>query len=103
MTHFVKEHPMKFPIPLSWLPKGSGDLQELFPGCRAPDPLTPEYLILVVEFRKRQYLLEVEKLKRAEWWNLPKGLLQVVHAWRVYRSTRDLLTAEIARSTLYRY
>jgi hypothetical protein len=82
-----------------WLPKGSDDLRELFPGCPAPHPLTPEYLILVVEFRKRQYLVEVEKLKREEWWNFPKGFLRTFHAWRVYRSTSDLLTAEIARST----
>jgi hypothetical protein len=83
-----------------WLPKGKAPLQDLFPDAKMPTPLSADYLLLVVEYRKREYLLEVERTKRAKWYQLPKAIRRVYQARRRHRLSAELLQGEIARASI---
>jgi hypothetical protein len=80
-----------------WYLKGPGDLDKILPGRTSPEPLSADYLVLVIEYRKREYLLAVDKLQKAKWYRMPRFMWRVHRAKRAYLTTSRLLIAELAR------
>jgi hypothetical protein len=90
-------HGLRATIRHEWLLKGPGDLDKILPGCTSPEPLSADYLVLIIEYRKREYLLAAEKLNKAKWYRMPKLMWRVHRAKRAYLVTSRLLTTELAR------
>jgi hypothetical protein len=82
------------------LPKKVSPLKALFPDGTMPNPLSVDYLLLVVEYRKREYLMAAEKMNVVKWYMVPNQLLKIYKTYRLFRMTAALLVCEQARASM---
>jgi hypothetical protein len=78
--------------------KTSAPLATMLSNAKVPHGLSSEYLVLAIEYRKREYLLAAEHVARVHWYIRPHQLWKAYRAYRIYRTSIALLIGEHIRA-----